>query len=71
MNDTIVIDTTKGGFYLGSTNRNDGNVGFTIDKNDVNGNQVMFIEVKMTPSNAKEIAWYLTELANSILDKSE
>jgi len=71
MNDTIVIDTTKGGFYLGSTNCDDGKVGFTIDKNDSRGNPVRVIEVKMTPSNAKEIAWYLTEFANSILDKSE
>lgn len=67
MSDNIKIDTTAGGYYLGASRGGD-TVSILLDKNDANGNKVDYIHIKMTPSNAKEIARYLNEYADSIID---
>lgn len=65
MSDTIKIDTTSGGYYLG-TSRSDDTISILVDKNDGHGRKLDYIQIELTPSNAKDIAYFLNEYANSM-----
>ena len=67
MSNILNVDTTGGGYYLGASS-SDGDLFINVDENDGHGNKVDYIRIKITPSNAKELAFFLKEYADSMAD---